>query len=539
MQIKSYFLEKYTNLIGQIQKRLSDKDRQWFIVSVFILNTVYPVQLMFQLYRNIGDRLSNSFCELWFSGVFAVLIAVIFHKYLLYAFSFISVILFAVDLFCYFRYNTVFDESLSDLLYNTNYGEAYEYLRQEADTGYLFYFIFFIVIGFLLLRFIKIFLLRINFSMKKYIILFFLLLIIISSFSSIVKTDNISEKVVFRINSITYYCMLFRNHFQNTVYDEINAYLDEWSEDNKDLYFSEDGNDGEPEYVIYCIGESYSSHFASAYGYSLKTTPYLDDCNNKVVFRHAVSPESYTVGALKRIGMNSVKNGSDKFYENGAIADIMKNAGWDTCWISNQNYGGNMGGIEKMLAERCDKSIFSFRGEYWQANIPHDEVLLPFIKDEALAGNKKMIFIHLMGSHFLPYERYPDNFNFFRPSDIEADSDRKREFIAQYCNSVLYNDYVMKRIADIFRAKNAVMVYLSDHGEIVFNGRDADRVGRGYEDIDPVVYDVPMIVWFSDVYKEKYADRIKELDQIKDDVFYTENVSDVIFKLAGIKIRED
>lgn len=130
MQIKSYFLEKYTNLIGQIQKRLADKDRQWFIVSVFILNTVYPVQLMFQLYRNIGDRLSNSFCELWFSGVFAVLIAVIFHKYLLYVFSFISVILFAVDLFCYFRYNTVFDESLSDLLYNTNYGEAYEYLRQ-------------------------------------------------------------------------------------------------------------------------------------------------------------------------------------------------------------------------------------------------------------------------------------------------------------------------------------------------------------------------------------------------------------------------
>lgn len=540
----NYLRRKYTEIIMEIRNRLLDKDRNFFVLSICFLNSVYPVQLFFQSHHSFMDRLSNGMSELWTVAVFAVLVSILLPKCFRYIYIFISSVFFTADSFCYLKYNTVLDESLSDSLYNTNLGEVYEYLRQEIDTGYALYIFFFIILVLVLLWFSKVIVLKINSSVyfRKGIILFFLLCFFLSNFFYIFKDRMVYEKSVFRVNSIPYYCILLKNYLYNTDYSKVNGYLDEWSVSNNDLFISEDINEDETQYVVYCIGESYSSHFASAYGYDLKTTPYLDECRNKIIFSHAVAPESYTVGALKRIGMISSGDGreydDDKFYENGSIADAFRLAGWETCWISNQNYGGAMGSIEKILAERCDKKSFTFKGGFWQGNIPYDEAVLPFIDDE-ISDGKKMFFIHLMGSHFIPYERYPDSFNFFRPADIEADTENKREFIAWYLNSVLYNDYIMKKIADFFRDKNAVIVYLSDHGELVFNGRNNNDLGRGHKEIDPVVYDVPMIVWFSDIYKEKHGDRLNEIDKIKDDVFYTENISDVIFKAAGIRRKEE
>ena len=36
----------------------------------------------------------------------------------------------------------------------------------------------------------------------------------------------------------------------------------------------------------------------------------------------------------------------------------------------------------------------------------------------------------------------------------------------------LYNDYVLKNIIDLFRDKNTVVLYFSDHGEEIYDYRD-------------------------------------------------------------------
>ncbi len=81
-----------------------------------------------------------------------------------------------------------------------------------------------------------------------------------------------------------------------------------------------------------------------------------------------------------------------------------------------------------------------------------DEKLLPFY-DQALAdtASKKLIVLHLYGSHPEFEKRYPASANVFANS---------------YDNSIYYTDSILQKvIAKLSTNKHmAAMIYLSDHG---------------------------------------------------------------------------
>ena len=62
----------------------------------------------------------------------------------------------------------------------------------------------------------------------------------------------------------------------------------------------------------------------------------------------------------------------------------------------------------------------------------------------------------------------------------------------------------MGHIIDLFRNKNAVMVYLSDHGEEIYDYRDSK--GRKAADKANLkewlngLLEIPFLVWCSDIY---------------------------------------
>ena len=53
----------------------------------------------------------------------------------------------------------------------------------------------------------------------------------------------------------------------------------------------------------------------------------------------------------------------------------------------------------------------------------------------------------------------------------------KNKTIADYDNATLYNDIVLSKIVDLFRQQEAIVIYLSDHGEDCY-GKDAQMAGR-------------------------------------------------------------
>ena len=72
--------------------------------------------------------------------------------------------------------------------------------------------------------------------------------------------------------------------------------------------------------------------------------------------------------------------------------------------------------------------------------------------------------------------------------------------MAEYDNATRYNDHVLGLVFDAIRNKQAIVVYLPDHGEEIYDWRD--QYGRGLSPEYTPAYmhsmnDIPLIIWAS------------------------------------------
>lgn len=102
-----------------------------------------------------------------------------------------------------------------------------------------------------------------------------------------------------------------------------------------------------------------------------------------------------------------------------------------------------------------------------------------------------------MGSHAIYKERYPLEFDKFKYSDYTNRDFKVSSILAEYDNSILYSDYVINKIYKYFNDSNTVCIYLSDHGEELFNEKDNATHANTRLGLE-----IPFIVWVSDEYKE-------------------------------------
>ena len=108
-------------------------------------------------------------------------------------------------------------------------------------------------------------------------------------------------------------------------------------------------------------------------------------------------------------------------------------------------------------------------------------------------------------------------------------------------NATLYNDYVIGKIFNLYRNKNAVVVYLSDHGEEEYDYRDSKGRKHCSKEQTPqwlkYVNCVPFVIWCSDSYQAKHPEVVKEISNALHRPFITDQVSQVLFHLAGMRSR--
>lgn len=173
-----------------------------------------------------------------------------------------------------------------------------------------------------------------------------------------------------------------------------------------------------------------------------------------------------------------------------------------------------------------------------------DELVVDFEQTKKRMGKKNLIIFHLWGQHVDTSARFPHNKEFCRFSnkDIKRNekylTDEKRQDIANYDNATFYNDFVIEHIIDLYRDKNTVVVYLSDHGEEVYDYRDSKgRVAASQEQQSEYLkcqYNVPFIVWCSDLYMKKHPQVMNEIKASLNRPFMTDNVCQVLFHLSGL-----
>lgn len=258
--------------------------------------------------------------------------------------------------------------------------------------------------------------------------------------------------------------------------------------------------------VVFVIGESLRSDHLQINGYERETTPYLAQESNLVSLPDVYSEECFTHTSIPHLMTRADSVSPQRAYEEQSFVTIFKSAGFRTSWIANQEpvstYAYFMNECDTLIYVNSGKSLYTF--DKWV-----DEDILPHVESELAGGNPMQLHIlHSIGSHWWYNSHYTDGFERYTPvvGSRVISSNSKEEMINSYDNTILYTDYFIKRTIDLIRDRNAVLIYLSDHGECL--GED----GYFTHGTDrPQLHYPAAFVWYSDKYASSFPTVIENL----------------------------
>ena len=452
-----------------------------------------------------------------------------------------SILIFMVDVFLLIKFHSILDQTKIEIILGSDPYTVREFLELYFISLPVLLVIIFLFLCLICLR-------HLNWNaihfMRCYVTIGIIFLSLLGS-ASLVKTEYtlVHKGKVFGIAlwnngyiALPFYRVILDTyaaiHSKGSM-DEIMMYFDE----NKEVVVE---NSSDTPYVIFVLGESVDRNKMSAYGYPLDNTPYLNmliEDSTAYCFTDVISPANYTSRAMELIFSFTHKNDEQQWFTSQNMIDVARLAGYKTFWLSNQSPVGVWGNTDMVLAKRCDSFAFTNYegGHNGTLTRPYDEELLPLL-DKAMesADNKNFIVLHLTGSHESYDARYPKKFDKFQAADEITNNIEWNKVRAQYANTILYTDYLMKEIISRFIDKNAIVVYISDHGEDVYDNRDF--MGHSAESVESRhMIEIPMIIYGTPKF---WANNVSMKQRIKDSLnrpWCTDDMIHLVEDLMKIK----
>lgn len=298
--------------------------------------------------------------------------------------------------------------------------------------------------------------------------------------------------------------------------------------------------------VVLIIGESYNKYHASIYGYYLDTTPTMREQQkrgNLFVFQDAVSPYNMTTLAVKNMLSTNSISLHQSWEEHPLVMTIFRKAEFDVAMWDNQKSENNVlfhdfSNNSLLYGKKMVESTYHHLNN---APFDYDQQLV----DTALTVKRKpgstLTVFHLMGQHTAPIWRYPENDEnaIYTADSIQRNdlNDYQRQYIAEYDNATRYNDHVIGSIIQYYSQRNAVILYLSDHGDEVYDYRDV--VGRTHEPVKQkqalkYQYEIPMVLWCSDQFIQRHPNTMQNIHRAILRPFSSDNVPQLLMGLSNI-----
>ena len=295
-----------------------------------------------------------------------------------------------------------------------------------------------------------------------------------------------------------------------------------------------------PQIVAMVIGESSRYDRWSLNGYKRQTTPLLEKESNLISLSNVITAVSATrlsvpVIISRKPATQSLKAG---FSEKSFLA-AFKEAGFKTYWLSNQMSFGQFDTPISVFAKEADVTQFLNLGGFTNQS-SYDQILLDPLK---IAINdpapKKLIVLHTLGNHWNYSHRHPKEFDKWQPSlfGIEnpayTDLKWKPQLNNSYDNSILYTDWFLDQVIDTLKESKQLtsMMYVADHGQTLYDG-SCTIAFHGHN--TQYEFHVPALVWYSDLYKETYPNKIERLQHNRKAKLSTENMFHTLLDMADI-----
>ncbi|MFC3188996.1 phosphoethanolamine transferase CptA [Pseudocitrobacter sp. RIT415] len=268
-----------------------------------------------------------------------------------------------------------------------------------------------------------------------------------------------------------------------------------------------DSSGDAPRTLVLVIGESTQRGRMSLYGYPRETTPELDALHkndkNLTVFNDVVTSRPYTIEILQQALTFANEKNPDLYLTKPSLMNMMKQAGYKTFWITNQQTMTERNTMLTVFSKQTDKQFYMNQQRTQSAREYDTNVLAPFKEVMADPAPKKLIIVHLLGTHIKYEYRYPEKWGKFdgKTDHLPAGlSQEQQDEYNAYDNANLYNDHVVASLINEYKATNpnGFLLYFSDHGEEVYDTPPHNIQGRNELAPTRHMYTVPFMLWTSD-----------------------------------------
>ncbi len=306
----------------------------------------------------------------------------------------------------------------------------------------------------------------------------------------------------------------------------------------KDFHFGLQPKEGDEEEVyLLVIGETARAKNLGLYGYERNTTPLLSQRKNLVAFDHCVTQANLTNNSVPIILTRANAENKEVADHERSVAEAFAEAGFRTGWISNQDIMP----YQERIIRTCDDVVLQ-DNDLTGGNL-YDMDLIPPL-DSILTkcdGKKKFIVLHTQGSHFRYNQRYPAEFEQFKPcfdntmDHLAVNKENRSLLVNAYDNTLLYTDYFLAHLMAKMdqRCPKWAMIFISDHGENIFDDEE-NLIVHGSLKVSDYEVHIPLLLAYSDGYKASCPEKILCAEGNKGKNITSEVVFHSLLDMAGI-----
>lgn len=443
-----------------------------------ILLLFFPVFLAFTLeffIQEVNFTTFPNFVEnILFAVVFLVLVNVLLSlglpRKIIALLIIVYYLIFIIETGLYLLFQTRMNAAYIHVIVNTNFQEANEFSGVYFENNLYWLLLFFIPL-------FKFFPKRIfktpKFKLNQLLINISVLIIV----GIVFKIYHLGKWNLPYISTKSF--IEYRNQINN---------VNKFQEENQDIEVERIEDN---ETIVVVIGESTTRNHMGIYGYVRETTPRLKQLSDSlIIYNDVISSNVYTTASISdAFTLSNYETPENKY----SLIDFIKKSGYKVFWLSNQRAVGLNDNLVSRLASSSDETMFLSYNDFRHVTL-YDEVLLKELVDKLKYQERKVIFLHLVGTHYDYSKRYPDNFSMFNSED-----NSKRNIIKDtYDNAVLYNDYIVSEIIKLVSktSKRSAVVYFSDHGDEVYD--TTDYFGHFDDKPTRAMYEIPFLVYLSE-----------------------------------------
>ncbi len=446
-----------------------------------------------------------------------------------------GIILSVAEIFTLFMFKMPFSKGLIDTLLATNGSETMAFVK--SYNNYLFYYAFILIALLIVIKTIR-FRVLVPGVVASVLGLFLLTIGSVRPVKYLTSNDAILKRSLHSLSLARGFYSAYLSLSDRQQAIKFYSFLN-------NLYLPSDylSSTGDVSNVILVIGESASRNFMQLYGYNAPNNPLLSELanereresNNLFVFSDTISKEAHTSEVFESLLNYSNAETNKPWYHYHNMIDIFKRSHYETFWLEKQII--DQWGITQNLVSSRSKNRYYILGNYGA----YDKELAKFYSKnvQSKLKNKNFIVFHLLGSHSWYADRFPKSFAKFKPNDLDfshlhASSDRDKQIVTDYVNSLYYNDAVLNEIFNLFKDKDAIVFYLSDHAQDMFEsgstyGHRCSKAGL----------EIPFMIYVSDIFKEKHPEKVKLIKNALNKPFMSDDLIHSLLPLVGIHTKDE